>query len=512
VIFLATSQWFISMESGGLRQLALSAVNEVRWIPAWGRERIHNMIAFRPDWCISRQRSWGVPIPALNCSSCQTPVLTAELVERAASIFEQDGADAWYERPVDDFVPDGLVCPACGDGSFNRDQNILDVWFDSGSSHEAVLPAYADLTWPADIYLEGSDQHRGWFHSSLLIGLGTRGHAPFRQVLTHGFVVDENGRKMSKSLGNTVVPQDVIKQSGAEILRLWVSMVDYGEEVRLGPEILSRVVEAYRKFRNVLRVLLGNLFDFDPEADAVPHARMLEIDRWAMARYAATAARIVKAYEDYDYPTVYQLANGFVTVELSAFYVDITKDRMYTFGAKSEARRSGQTAMFLIVDGLARLLAPILPFTMDEVWRNVPGRREPSVHLTLFPSELAIWGDDVLLRRWEELRSLRDAVNAELENARQAKTINANLSARIDLDVEDPALNALVKVYEDFLPTLFGVSEVAVKSVGTPGAFAARVRKADGVKCERCWRFVPAITAEGICDRCVDALAEPVNG
>ena len=512
VIFLATSQWFISMDTGNLRQLALSAVNEVRWIPAWGRERIYNMIAFRPDWCISRQRSWGVPIPALNCTGCQTPILTGDLVELAASIFERDGADAWYERPVEDFVPHDLVCPGCGGRTFDRDQNILDVWFDSGSSHEAVLPAYSDLTWPADMYLEGSDQHRGWFHSSLLIGLGTRGRAPFRQVLTHGFVVDEHGRKMSKSLGNTVVPQDVIKQSGAEILRLWVSMVDYGEEVRLGPEILSRVVEAYRKFRNVLRVLLGNLFDFDPEADAVPQTRMLEVDRWVMAKYAATAARIVKAYEDYDYPTVYQLANGFVTVELSAFYVDITKDRMYTFGAKSEARRSGQTAMFLIADGLARLLAPILPFTMDEVWRNIPGRREPSVHLEQFPSELAIWDDDALLRRWEQLRSIRDAVNIELENARQRKTISANLSARIELDVADPALAALVKRYEDFLPTLLGVSEVAVQSAGVSDPVTARVRKADGVKCERCWRFVPAITAEGICDRCVDALAEPVNG
>ena len=275
VIFVATSQWFISMDTTDLRQQALAAIDGVRWIPAWGRDRIYNMVALRPDWCISRQRSWGVPIPAVNCAACQTPLLTIDLVERAAQVFDQHGADAWYERPLEEFVRESLTCPNCGGHSFDREHNILDVWFDSGSSHEAVLPADANLTWPADMYLEGSDQHRGWFHSSLLIGLGTRGAAPFKQVLTHGFVVDEQGRKMSKSLGNTVAPQEVIKQSGAEILRLWGSMVDYGEEVRLGPEILARVVDAYRKFRNVLRVLLGNLFDFDPNADAVPPSRML---------------------------------------------------------------------------------------------------------------------------------------------------------------------------------------------------------------------------------------------
>jgi isoleucyl-tRNA synthetase len=522
VIFVATSQWFISMEAARLRQQALAAIEGVRWIPAWGRDRIHNMIAFRPDWCISRQRSWGVPIPAVTCTACQTPMLTLSLVERAAHVFEQHGADGWYERPIAEFLPDDLRCAHCGGASFEREHNILDVWFDSGSSHEAVLPTYAELAWPADLYLEGSDQHRGWFHSSLLIGLGTRGAAPFRQVLTHGFVVDEHGRKMSKSLGNTVAPQDVIKESGAEILRLWVAMVDYGEEVRLGPEILKRVVEAYRKFRNVLRVLLANLFDFDPAADILRQADVLEIDRWAMARYAGVTAKTVKAYEEYDYPTIYQTLNAFITIDLSAFYVDITKDRMYTFGAKSEARRSGQTAMFLIVDGLARLLAPILPFTMDEIWRNLPGRREPSVHLALFPSDVAQWDDQALLRRWEELRSVRDSVNVELENARQVKTITSNLSACVELEVEDGS-GGLLKQYEEFLPTLFGVSDVRLAPVRSSAGFAGeggvpvlgpprpRVRKAEGVRCERCWRIVPKVTAEGICDRCVAALAEPVN-
>ena len=526
VIFVATSQWFISMDTAGLRQQALLAIDGVRWIPAWGRDRIYNMVALRPDWCISRQRSWGVPIPAVKCTVCQTPILTADLVERAAQIFDQHGADAWYERPTAEFVPESLTCQNCGGRAFDREFNILDVWFDSGSSHEAVLQGDANLTWPADMYLEGSDQHRGWFHSSMLIALGTRGKAPYRQVLTHGFVVDEHGRKMSKSLGNTVAPQEVIKQSGAEILRLWASMVDYGEEVRLGSEILARVVDAYRKFRNVLRVLMGNLFDFDPSADAVPLSRMLELDRWVMARYADVVAKVLKAYDLCDYATIYKEINTFITVDLSAFYVDVTKDRMYTLGAKSEARRSGQTAMFFIVDGLARLLAPILPFTMEEVWRNLPGDREQSVHLALFPSDFTSWENSELSKRWKELRSMRDEVNVELENERRTKTISSNLSARIVLEFEGDAL-ALLEQYQDSLPTLFGVSEVqvgpSVSAAGLTGEVGSpslprrtiRVKRAEGVKCDRCWRYVPSVRTDpdraGICDRCVEALADPVN-
>ena len=373
VIFLATSQWFIAMEAKDLRERALKSIDETRFIPDWGKARIHGMIANRPDWCISRQRVWGVPIPAMDCTKCGTPVLTKALVDKAAAVFDVYGADAWYERPIEEFIPEGMTCASCGGAEFEREGNILDVWFDSGSSHEAVLPFREDHHWPADIYLEGSDQHRGWFHSSLLVGVGTRGRAPFNQVLTHGFVMDENGRKMSKSLGNTTAPQDVIKQSGSEILRLWVTMVDYRYDINLGKEVLSRTVESYRKFRNVIRVLVANLYDFDPKDDAVPKAKMLEIDRYVLAKYADAAERIVKAYEDYDYPAIFQIANQLITVDLSAFYVDVTKDRMYTFGAKSDARRSGQTAMYIIVDGLARLLAPVLSVTMDELWRMLPG-------------------------------------------------------------------------------------------------------------------------------------------
>ena len=516
VIFLATSQWFISMEAGGLRRQALDAIGGVRWIPAWGHDRIHNMIAFRPDWCISRQRSWGVPIPALTCTGCQTPLLTTALVSRAAAVFEQHGADAWYERVLEEFVPEGLACPTCGGDAFERDNNILDVWFDSGSSHEAVLPAYAELTWPADIYLEGSDQHRGWFHSSLLIGVGTRGHAPFRQVLTHGFVVDEHGRKMSKSLGNTVVPQDVIAQSGAEILRLWVSMVDYGEEVRLGPEILSRVVEAYRKLRNTCRILVANLYDFDPSADLVPVERLEPVDRYALGRYADAARRVVGAYDAYDFPTVFQSLNALATVDLSAFYIDVTKDRMYTFGARSTSRRSAQTVMYLIVDGLARLLAPILPVTADELWRFLPGQRAASVHLEEF-SEVEGFLDRDHMPAWDRLMKVRDEVNAALEQKRKAKLIGNSLGARVTITATG-SLGSLLEAHSGDLPMLFIVSDVTLHVGSTDGTDSVRieVEKAAGVKCERCWRYVPRVRTEphwaGICDRCVDALPETVHG
>jgi isoleucyl-tRNA synthetase len=509
VIFLATSQWFIAMDARDFRARALKAITDTRWIPSWGQARIEGMIANRPDWCISRQRAWGVPIPAMDCTRCGTPVLTRALVDRAASVFDVYGADAWYERPIAEFIPDGMTCAECGHTEFEREGNILDVWFDSGSSHEAVLPFREDHHWPADIYLEGSDQHRGWFHSSLLVGIGTRGRAPFDQVLTHGFVMDEQGRKMSKSLGNTTAPQDVIRQSGSEILRLWVSMVDYRYDMNIGKEVMARTVESYRKIRNVIRVLVANLYDFDPADDSVARAQLLEIDRWALARYAEAAAKIVKAYEDYDYPAIFQAANHLITVDLSAFYVDVTKDRMYTFGAKSPARRSGQTAMFIIVDGLARLLAPVLSVTMDELWRMLPGPREESVHLALFPRDLDQWQDAALLERWTALAAVRDRVNLRLEEKRKDRTIAANLSARVVIGAGGDQA-ALLKQYEPFLPTLFGVSEVELTS-----GDAVSVERAAGTKCERCWRYVPSVSSEpdraGLCPRCVEALAEPVS-
>ena len=525
-----SSGWmaFLAVPTDVIRARALDAVDrEVEWLPSWGRERLSNMIANRPDWCISRQRAWGVPIPALDCAKCGEALLTPALVERAASVFDVHGADAWYERPIAEFVPDGLACPACGGTEFERERDILDVWFDSGSSHEAVLPFRSELTWPADLYLEGSDQHRGWFQSSLLVGLGTRGRPPFKQVVTHGFVVDEDGKKMSKSLGNTILPQDIIKESGAEIVRLWVAMVDYREEVRLGKQIIARVVEAYRKIRNTLRYLASNLYDFDP-IDRVPLDHMEEVDRYALARYAAAAGTVVEVYARYDYPTIFQTINQFTTVDLSAFYADVSKDRLYTFGASSKERRSAQTAMFTIADGLVRLLAPILPVTTDELWRHLPGTREASVHMAEFPAtaDLAAMRDASLERQWEVLLEARSAVNARLEVLREKKAIGSSLQATVTIDVDDEAAAALLRKHAAALPMLFIVSSVALgpraaearpnelsslqTGEGTSRGWTIDASPAQGEKCPRCWRVVPevssAVDSLGLCDRCVDAM------
>jgi len=515
VIFLATSQWFIRMDGepvvndNTLRQAGLNAIDrDVTWIPTWGHDRIYNMVVNRPDWCISRQRAWGVPIPAVDCSKCGEAILTGELVEQTATVFDQYGADAWYERPIEEFLPKGLACPSCGGTEFERERDILDVWFDSGSSHEAVLPFRDELTWPADMYLEGSDQHRGWFQSSLLVGLGTRGRPPFREVLTHGFLIDVDGRKMSKSLGNTVAPQEVIKESGAEILRLWVSMSDFREELRVGKQILARVVEAYRKIRNTLRYLVSNLYDFDPSADRVAVAQMQEVDRFALSRYGATATAVLRAYERYDYPSIFQILNQFLTVDLSAFYADVSKDRLYTFAAASRERRSAQSAMFIMADGLARLLAPILPVTADELWRQLGGREE-SVHLADFPIETESLVDAAVVERWEGLIGVREDVNRALENARQGKVIGTSLGAHVMLTAGGSA-GDLLRRYERDLPMLFIVSQVSL-SPGVSDGVAVSVTRAEGTKCERCWRVVPDVSrdagSEGLCSRCVDALA-----
>ena len=518
VIFLATAQWFIAMDapldpggSRGLRATALDAIdNAVRWVPTWGRDRIYNMIANRPDWCISRQRAWGVPIPAVDCLKCGEALLTPELVERAAGIFDIYGADAWYERPVSEFIPDGLTCPTCGGTEFERERDILDVWFDSGSSHEAVLPFRPELTWPADVYLEGSDQHRGWFQSSLLVGLGTRGRPPFREVVTHGFIVAEDGRKMSKSLGNSIEPQEIIKDSGAEIIRLWVAMVDFREELRVGKQTLARVVEAYRKIRNTLRYLVSNLYDFDPAVDRVPHDRMQEVDRFALSRYNTMASTVLRGYESYDFPSVFQAINQFTTVDLSAFYADVSKDRLYTFAAGSPERRSAQTAMFIIADGLTRLLAPILPVTGDELWQHLPGKREESVHVAEFPADVDAAHDRDLAARWERLMQIRDEVNRALETERQAKTIGNSLGARVVVRARGEDARLLDR-YRDDLAMFFIVSQASVEPLPGEGTgVEVVVSKAEGSKCPRCWRIVPTVSTatdtEGLCDRCVDAL------
>lgn len=511
VIFFATAQWFVSMDAEHLRVRALEAIAQVKWVPAWGQERIHNMVANRPDWCISRQRAWGVPIPAMTCAKCGEATLTTALVDKAAAVFDEHGADAWYERPLEEFVPDGGLTCACGNTTFERERDILDVWFDSGSSHEGVLARDPELTWPADVYLEGSDQHRGWFHSSLLVGIGTRNAAPFRQVITHGFVVDETGRKMSKSLGNVVLPQDVIKQSGAEILRLWVAMVDYREEVRLGKEILARTIEAYRKLRNTLRYLAANLYDFDPSTDITPVDALEEVDRYVLSLYGELSATVLSAYEQYDYQTIFHALNGFATVDLSAFYFDVSKDRMYTYGAASAGRRSGQTTMYRLVDGLVRLMAPILPVTADQLWRAIPGAPSASVHLELFHTADTALHDPALSARWRQLRAIREPVNAALEDMRKRKEIGTSLEARVALRASGDEAT-LLEEYARQLPMLFITSQ-AVVTRAPEGALTIDVQRADGTKCARCWRYVTDARPEGdhagLCERCVEAVGGP---
>ncbi len=506
VIFLATSQWFISMD--GIRETALAEANAVRWIPAWGRERMTGYVVSRPDWCISRQRAWGVPIPALGCQTCGDSLLTPAIIEQAAKLFEQHSADAWFELPTSAFVPAGLTCEKCQGTTFERERDILDVWFDSGSSQAAVLAKRDDLSWPADLYLEGTDQHRGWFQSSLLVGVGTRDRAPYRGVLTHGFVVDEQGRKMSKSLGNVVAPQQVIKDSGSEVLRLWVSMVDYRDEVRLGKAVLTRTIEAYRKIRNTFRYLLSTLADFDPARDQVAREHLQEVDRFALARYAALAAGIRQAYDAYDFQAVFHAINEFMTVDLSAFYLDVSKDRLYTFAADARERRSAQTAQYVMADGLTRLIAPILSVTADEIWAHLPGTREASVHLAVFPADAEAWRDDRLIEDWSRLLDVRSRVNAVLEEARQQKAIGTALQAQVTVAAAGDVMDLLERHAAD-LPMLFMTSSVGLERRDA-GDLSVTVARADGQKCPRCWRYVTETATDGemtgLCMRCVNAV------
>ncbi|HEY2829338.1 MAG TPA: isoleucine--tRNA ligase [Thermoanaerobaculia bacterium] len=525
VIFLATSQWFIDLDSKKvvegrtLREAALHAVDhDVKWIPEWGHDRMYNMVAHRPDWCISRQRVWGVPIPAVDCTACGEAIITPALVRKTADVFEAHGVESWYERPTSDFVPEGLVCRTCGGTAFEREMNILDVWFDSGSSHEAVLSVWPELTWPADVYLEGTDQHRGWFQSSLFVGLGTRGHAPFRSIITNGFVIDVDGKKMSKSLGNSIEPADIIKDSGADIVRLWTAMSDYREEIRVSKEILARVVEAYRKIRNTMRILTANLYDFDPAVDRLPHAQLEEMDRYILAVYASVGTRVLKGYEQYDYNALAQALNSFANIDLSAFYVDVSKDRLYTFAPRSRERRSAQTAMYAMADGLARLIAPILSFTADELWQYLPGARDESVHLALFPTaaELALLADAPLVQQWTRLIAVRDRVLAAIEPLRKAKQIGSSLQAKVVLSASNADL-VFLESHAALLPTLFIVSEVELRPAPSDveaheeSGPVVTIERASGVKCERCWRYVRGVSADpewaGLCDRCQAALA-----
>jgi isoleucyl-tRNA synthetase len=520
VIFRATPQWFISMDEGdqSLRTMALNEVdNRVQWIPAWGRDRMRNMLKGRPDWCVSRQRVWGVPIPGFYCAKCQHVVADAEVIRHVADIFEKESADAWYKREASELLPANFQCEKCGATDFTKETDILDVWFDSGSSSIATLEARDHLRWPADVYIEGGDQFRGWFNSSLMVGLAVHDRAPYNTVLCHGWTLDAQGKAMHKSLGNAVSPDEVIPKLGAEILRLWCVSSDYMEDMRCSDEILQRVSDGYRKVRNTARFALGNLAGFDPAKDTVGEHELLEVDRWALAELDSAIVDVRAAYEAYDFHEVYQRLHQFCTVTLSARYFDIIKDRLYTFAPKNQGRRSAQTVLYRIADSLARMLATILAFTADEIWENLPANedrpREASVHLALMPAagnaDHSEW-----LTTWAHLFGYRDIVLGKLEEARIAKAIGSSLEARVEISAGSEAYDKL-KRHADDLRYIFIVSEVTLLEPNAnvnADEIEVTVAQAHGEKCERCWNYSTRVGESSkypsVCERCVQALDE----
>ena len=519
IIFRATEQWFISMDKKGLRRNALQSINEVTWIPPWGRDRIYGMIENRPDWCVSRQRVWGIPITVFYCSNCKEPLINQETIDYVAHLFEEKGADIWFEEEADRLLPKGTQCAQCSGKVFSKEMDILDVWFDSGVSYAAVLEKRNDLEFPASLYLEGSDQHRGWFHSSLLTSVGTRGRAPYLSVLTHGFVVDGEGKKMSKSAGNVISPDEVISKLGSDVLRLWVAAEDYKDDIKISNEILKRLADAYFRIRNTFRFLLGNLRNFDPGKDRVPYRELYEIDRWALHRLQKLISRVREAYERFEFHVVYHSVQNFCAVEMSALYFDILKDRLYTFSHHSQGRRSAQTALYETLKALTSLMAPILPFTAEEVWKYIPSDLDmaESVHLTQFPTLKTEYLDDALNERWERIWEIRAVVTKALEEARKEKVIGLSLDAQVHLYLPEKSYQFLQTFQKD-LKSIFIVSSVTLHpavSGPTSGAkdekeVRAEVLRAEGEKCERCWNYDVTVGRHEehrtICQRCIEAI------
>lgn len=508
IIYRATEQWFISIDK--FRDKALNAIKEVRWIPGWGEERISKMVEDRSDWCISRQRIWGVPIPIFYCKECGKEIINNETIEAVKNLFAKEGSNAWFKYDASEILPEGYTCE-CGCKEFRKETDIMDVWFDSGSSHAAVAETNPELGWPVDMYLEGSDQHRGWFQSSLLTATAVKGRAPYKEVLTHGYVVDGQGRKMSKSLGNGIDPMDVCNQYGADILRLWVASSDYKVDIRISNDILKQLSESYRKIRNTARFILGNIYDFDPDKDSLAYNELEEIDKWALLRLNQLVERIEKSYSEYEFHTMLHAIHNFCVVDMSSFYLDVTKDRMYASRPDDKARRAGQTTMYIILDTLTRLLAPVLAFTAEEVWKYLPhkdGDNTESVMLNDWPVVKPEYYNKELEEKWDKLLEVRDIVLKALEDARNKKLIGQSLQAKVVLKVNGKDLSFLNE-NKDILNLIFITSQTEITESDN-AEIEVEVLPADGEKCERCWVYSEAVGSDHehptLCDRCSAAV------
>ena len=511
VIFRTTVQWFLAMDHQGLRQRILDAIEGVKWFPPESINRITSMIANSPDWCLSRQRTWGVGIPVFYCATCNAEIMTKDSLDAVYDLVFAEGSDAWFEKEAAEILPPGFKCP-CGGSEFTKETDILDVWFDSGSSSRAVLENRSELHYPSDVYLEGSDQHRGWFNKSLVIGIGTKGESPFRECITSGWMLDEQGRAMAKSLGNVIPPQDIIGKDGADVLRLWVSSTDYLEDVRLGEEILTRIRDAYRRIRNTYRFLLANLYDFDPPADSVPYAEMTEIDRWALHQLQMLVRDVTAGYEAYEFHKVFHAVHDFASVQLSAFYLDVLKDRLYASVPKSVERRSAQTAMYEILRAIVLIMTPILSYTAEEVWGYVPGTDKAlSPQLADFPKVNKAFVDADLNNRWKRILEVREEVNQALEQARQTEVIGKPLEAGVTL-IAPPNLHDFLLPYADQLASIFIVSQVKLEKGEEGKPLKVSVGPAEGERCERCWLVLPTVGRHAVhpslCARCTEVVTE----
>ena len=520
VIYRATEQWFASVK--GFREEALKAIRDVNWIPTWGEERIYNMVEGRNDWCISRQRTWGVPIPIFYCGECNAEVVSNDTIASVAELFRKEGSNAWFAKSAEEILPDGFKCPHCGHTGFRKETDIMDVWFDSGSSHAAVCEAREELEAPVDLYLEGSDQHRGWFQSSLLTSVATRGRAPYKSVLTHGYVVDGEGRKMSKSVGNVIAPQEVIKDYGVDVLRLWVASSDFKSDIRVSKLILQQMAEVYRKIRNTMRYLLANTYDFNPATDKVAFVEMGELDKWALLKLDRLVDTVGKAYDTYEYHQFYHAVRNFCVVEMSSFYIDVCKERLYVLEPDNKERRAAQTVMYEVLNVLVRLIAPVLAFTAEEVWNYMPleKAKSSSVHFAAWPEKQELSLDSKMEKKWDRILMFREEITKALELARQEKVIGNSLDARVDIYTDSDTSAFLLAVPD--LREIFIVSEIhfhtldaapdKVYAAETEEDMKITVEKSHGTKCERCWVFTDDIGSVDehptLCNRCGEVVGK----